>query len=362
MKSANKLVILCILFALYFCGCEDKAKSHICMKDPYFVDVSYDPIPKHREIQLPEEIGIKSIKVLDSLIIIGHSDHWSIYDKKTNKIGDYLSIGDGPNDFLYLLPCSNAAFVMLNDSLTALIPDIPHQKILALNLQKCKDGCENNLRTIITDPNIDNRSWDMTICDTNSYLIARPHPDFKGFYRNLMKNGSREIISSTSQLDSIKVLDSEHLNLLSKVTRYDATADMFVEAMGYLNQINIYSRDGTYGKTICVGSDLDNILDKEGEFVTNRKEAYITATAWPKGFGTAYSGVSDKDRKTDENLTTDMQFFDWQGNPKYRFRLPFYVLAFDIDFDKRILYVVDERKDILRSYDATPIIDKLNGM
>ncbi len=339
---------------------EDLSPLHIGV--PVMVDqFELSDAPKQIACFPNEEIGINSIKVLDSLLIIGHKTYWSIYDKTSKQhIGNFLSVGDGPDQFIYLRPCSNAYFGLITDSICALIPDIANHRILKLNLQKCKDGNKDYLTPYIHNDEIDNSSWDVIVSGPDSYLVSQPHADMRGFNRIIFRSGEKGTFECASALDTVKVKDDGHINLLSRVTRYDPTADKFVEAMGYLNQINIISGDGTNGKTICVGDKLDDLSEKEDSYKgPNRKENYVTVSAWPYGFGAVYSGATDLQRMMGKEIQSEFQFFDWDGQPKYRFRIPGYILAFDLDFDEKILYVVDEQEDVLKTYDASPIVDCL---
>ena len=354
------LPLLCMVL-LGACG-KGSTGRHLSVGEPIMIEeFKMSEAPASMSCFPNDEIGIKSIKVLDSLLIIGHSDHWSIYEKAQKQhTGNYLSIGDGPGEFLYVRPCSNAYFTLLNDSLSALIPDEDRHRVMKLNLRKCEAGDVSVPSVQLVSEYLENRSWDVTVCGENAFLVSQPHEDMKGFTRLLVEADGPHRLECAVGLDTVKVKDNEAINLLSRVTRYEPTNDKFVETMNYLNQINILSRDGKSGKTLCVGSHLDDLSIKEDTYNSpSRQHGYITVAAWPVGFGAVYSGLTDEEWATSKDIESEFQFFDWDGNPKYRFKLPGYVLAFDIDFDEKIMYMVEEQEDVLKAYDATSIIDSL---
>ncbi len=149
------------------------------------------------------------------------------------------------------------------------------------------------------------------------------------------------------------------MNILSRNTCYNSASDKFVEAMLYLNQINIISGDGTEGKTICVGKRLDDISKIERENYASLVKGYTTVSAWDEGFGAIYSGATEMDYQLLTANDLRIQFFDWEGNPRCLVELPYQTYSFDIDFENKVMYVLNTTDDKLIAYDATEIIQCL---
>ncbi|MDE6483353.1 MAG: hypothetical protein K2L01_06315, partial [Rikenellaceae bacterium] len=116
---------------------------------------------------------------------------------------------------------------------------------------------------------------------------------------------------------------------------------------------------GTEGKTICVGKKLDDIRHVEQTPRESRRRAYMTSAAWDEGFGAIYIG--DLWPLEDQPGKSQIQFFDWEGNPKYLVELPYIVFAFDINFKNNVLYVIHQSEDRLIAYDATEIVRSLRN-
>ena len=64
--------------------------------------------------------------------------------------------------------------------------------------------------------------------------------------------------------------------------------------------------------------------------------------------------------KIGENESTELQFFDWDGNPLVAVTIPSTVTSFDINFNSGTLLTVDFTKDIIKKYDISHILSQLN--
>lgn len=301
-------------------------------------------------------MGITSLKILDSLMVVGHSNHWTIINLNENKeIGTCLSLGQGPKEFNRLPPCSAAAFISNNDSIVALIADKSKSRIMRFNLSKFIELGELDISVAMASKEINNNLWDVIPCNNESALLSVPNKSFNGFNRALLINDTVHEIEVTDPMDDVTVdKGMEDINLLSRVTRYNPQADKFAEAMLYLNQINIFSRDGSWGKTICVGDKLDDLSEIEKESVFERKNGYNTVTTWDFGFGALFNNQTEMGRQTGVIHPSELQVFNWSGEPIARIHIPFSVMAFDIDFKHNKLYVVSE-EDEIKVFDISSI-------
>ncbi|MDE6482635.1 MAG: hypothetical protein K2L01_02590, partial [Rikenellaceae bacterium] len=131
--------------------------------------------------------------------------------------------------------------------------------------------------------------------------------------------------------------------------------------MLYINQITIYSADGFEGKTICVGKKLDDVSVVKETPEAERGRNYISVSAWDEGFGAIYFDGTILEHQKRLVNDTQIQFFDWDGNPKYLVEFPYQVSAFDIDFKNNVLYAIHQSEDRLIAYDATEIVKALRN-
>lgn len=344
--------LLVIASAVVF-GCCDHAETKMSIGSPKFIT----DFPKTLKIKSGnsykiDEIGINSLKFIDSLLIVGHFDHWSIYssDGKT-KYGDCLKLGKGPNEFNIIPRCSASLFENNNDSIYAYIDDRNRNRILEFNLSEFISSGDQHIVPTIESKYLRSDVWDVTPLSETETLLTIPTKKFDGFERRILLKDSLIKLPITEELDALSVKKGEEeINLLSKVLRFNRESGKIVEAMLSLNQINIYSKDGTWGKTICVGNSLDDIRKIESTIRLNRKYTYETLSTWDWGFGAVYLGQKELDWQKQEKCNSEIQFFDWNGNPLFNINLNESISAFDISPDMKHLLVVtrdDELKDYL---------------
>ena len=121
-----------------------------------------------------------------------------------------------------------------------------------------------------------------------------------------------------------------------------------------MRQINIYSIDDDFAKTITPDGKLDDykqILETEG---ANGEGIYKGATAF-----TDYFGVIIKTSRNNGIDDYKLQFFDWDGFPIVEASVSAPVLDFDIDFANKQMYTLDYREDEIKKYDAAELISIL---
>lgn len=309
-----------------------------------------------------DEIGCNSIKFIDSLMIIGHAKTWSVYSNDgKRKYGDVLSIGQGPNEFYSIPRCAASAFVTESDSIIAYIPAKELGIINRFNLSRFVNDGEESVSEHLKSAFLSNEVWDVIPCDSSASLLSLPIHNFTGFNRSILSDGKLNALPVTASIDSVTVGKEEDINLLSRVTRYNKVADKFVEGMLFLNQINIFNRDGSWGKTVCVGPVIDNLAEVEDQYRFNRKNAYTTMAAWDFGFAGAYSGITEKERQLGLGHPSELFFFDWDGNPVGRVHLKHSVNAFDIDLKNQLLYILTEEDDF-KVYDVSILLKQYELM
>ena len=310
-----------------------------------------------------DEVRLGEVMVVDTLLFINQNSKWSIYslDGK-RKYGECMRVGNGPGEFAYNVPwISSCYFFHDNDSLFVYAPNEYKGQILELNITGHLKESSRVPHPVIETHYIQNSSWAVNPCGSNKVLITQPNDYFTGFHRLMYENDTVRQLPVTRGVDEITVNSEGNINLIAKVICYNAVAGRFAEAMLYLNQINIFSADGTEGKTICVGKRLDDISKVEKEPEISRRRDYISASAWDEGFGAIYSGASALAYQQHLSNNTQIQFFDWEGNPKYLVEFPYQVLSFDIDFTNNIMYVIHRADDRLIAYDATEIVKSLRS-
>ena len=301
------------------------------------------------------EIGFRDIKVVgDSLIVLNHGRDWSIHSADGIKsYGHCLSIGQGPDEFLCIPYVGTALFEMAQDSLWAYIPDEYNKRIMAFNVSEFIKNGNQILRPTIKSNLLSSSIWTVIPYSNKEFMMLEPTDNLHGF-RRIITQGDTIVELPITKTLSKHIVDkgATDINLISAVVQYVPCVDKFVEAMVYLNQINIYSRDGLSGATICVGGKLDNLAKVENTPRNNRVWTYYNIFGNKLGFGAVYSGYIQQSL----SKKSDIQIFNWNLEPVYHVILPYEVDAAEIDLSNKRLWVIDKDEDVLRCYDATPII------
>lgn len=305
-----------------------------------------------------EVLGMRSIKVVDSLLFISTISSWSAVsaiDKKP--IAEFFRMGPGPGEFNYIPRAAEGYFFKKNDSLYVYAPDHNNGRISKLNITKALSHEDFEVTPVINSPEINNNCWVTIPCGEDKAFISQANNSFTGFSRFIVTNDSVIKLPVTRNADNITVTNDGDINVLSKVTRFCPASGKIAEFMIYLNQINLISIDDDWGKTICVGKKLDNVNTIEQEEMSMRTDTYITGSVWPQGFGGVYSGYSRKEGQKSLSEKNKIQFFDWNGKGICEVELPFKVLAFDLDFENKVLYVINKDEDMLLRYDASKVVE-----
>ena len=129
--------------------------------------------------------------------------------------------------------------------------------------------------------------FDFAVIKDNLYYCREINKDQTQQIRYLRFNGKKEIPNTFKILNQAFVEKGEDFNLLSTITKESPKGDRIVEAPIYLHQINIYSSDGKWGKTICVGK-ADDIGDLEDKISWTRIYTHGGVCTYDKFFGVLF--------------------------------------------------------------------------
>lgn len=351
------------LFALLFIltSCSHSPERVVSIGEPEIITDFQLSSPLNEINSFPGDsaIGVRSIKVVDTLLIADRITNWTIYSLRSKRdLGNCLSIGQAPFEFVRMPYLSKVGFFKENDSIIAYIPDINAGRIMRFNVTRFSETGEVDVHEHIKSPYLTNQTWSVTPMDSSKFLVSVPNTEFTGFKRLLIHGEEATEPEIVKGIDNATVSPEKDINYLSGVTRHCPNNGMFVESMLYLNQLNIFSVDGNKGKTIVVGDCPDNLSDVEAQLNMNRKFHYNTCAAWDNGFGAIYIG---QPAYLEENYSKcELQVFDWDGNPIYRTELPYMLSGLDIDFGSNTLYGVDRDGQSIVAFDAKPITERLH--
>ena len=208
-------------------------------------------------------IGIINFRIYDSLLVIATSDNdglWSFVSLPDFRfLGKFLTIGQGPYEFFqYQFVGDGVNFFKENEEIFSSIFHFDKGKLYKMNIDESIKNQRLDIYTIHDSlPPV--LLFDFVEIDSVTFFCKEISNKETQQIRYLLINGEKIIPHHFKKLNLAKIREREDFNILSTSTKYDFSTKRIVEMPGHLNYINIYSIDGSFGKTICIGEQLDNI-------------------------------------------------------------------------------------------------------
>ena len=121
-----------------------------------------------------------------------------------------------------------------------------------------------------------------------------------------------------------------------------------------LNQINIYSFDGSFQKTICIGNQLMNVGEVDHCSKANVMECFGNVISYSNYF--IQCSISSAQ---EISIPCSLMIFDWEGNPLLKLNIPFTVPNFGISGDGTIYLLRNniEKEVILKYKNINSLLD-----
>lgn len=355
-RSLQFVLLACLC---YLSGCTPREDVFLRFPQVDFVE-RFDTTLTLQPVETSiDAIGNESLKVLDSVLIVGHSDHWSFFSLEDgHSLGECLSRGQGPDEFLKIPRPGAVTFYTANDTLFGLLPDPLRHRIMLLNVSRfLHDG-----KTCFKPYDVaclNSGTWEVIAIDTTSVLFTMPNFSATRQLRMISIGDSVTELSVARCLNAVEVGDGADMNILSQIVRYHPGHRKVVEGMIALNAINLYSVDGDWSKTVCVGSELWPVTSVEETSRFNRIFTNGGVSCWDSGFGTLWVNRDEKSYQMSHAETTTLHFYNWEGYPVAEAVVDRDLSCFDMDFEHGILYGVDRYEDTIVAYSAIGIIEKL---
>lgn len=306
------------------------------------------------EIQLPElqkvdieEIGILGIGIQDSLLFVttsGDGDLLHIYSARDfSKIGDYLKKGRGPGELQIPFSMSQVCFGKDNDDLVLRFRDYMSSNLLKMDVTKSIEEGRAALDTL-GKAKVEGGSLLKTdVIDDNTYFGKKLPAACDRQERFLMRNGREYVTPAMEKLNSYKIASpdrAQNFNLFSAVS--GCHKGEVVEAMGFVNSVQVYPLEGEGGFTICYGKKLIDTHSLEKDFNPVTKKGHAGLSLKDNYFTTQYVEDVDGDRKL--NM---LQIYTWEGKPLYSIALPSDVSGYDMDSSTGELFLVRGKDDCI---------------
>ena len=268
-------------------------------------------------------------------------------------LGKFLTKGQGPYEFFSHPYVGNRVkFFKEKEETFAAIYHFEKGKLYKMNIDESIKNSQLNIYTI--NDSLTLFLFNFVVIDSITFLCKEISNNETQQIRYMLVNGEKITPPHFEKLNLAKIREREDFNILSTITNYDFSKNRIVEMPIGLNYINMYSIDGSFGKTICVGKRLDNIEQIQDKERWDRIYTFADLRLFSKFWGVVYINEDYKTNDTERKRLPNILLFDWNGEPLNNF-----ISSFDIDFINGYLYTLDLQTDVLCKYDIHEILEKL---
>lgn len=357
----NNRFITFVVIVCAMTGCRQRPASYMAFDDVTYVHSVKNSIKlEHGETVEIDKIGIQDIFISDSLMFISTPDAEgliSVYELPDMEYcGKFFCKGNGPGELLNAPFFGNVKVLDTESGRTMLIGD-GKGKMLRWDISAPFLGRNHDIAVYRDSIPLD--SFYSIYINDSTIMCRNISGDGGGQERYLLVDGKRKVVPAMETLNmaEIPAKDDGYLfNILSSFSAYDAKRDIVVEASMMLNTINVYSLDGTFEKTICLGKSLDNIADICHSGLRGLRQTFVRLRLYDDFFAVMYSGGKQISQDDREQPAPKIYIFDWECNPLGELKLAKRASVFDIDLQNGELYTLDRSEEIVRKYDIKDVI------
>ena len=361
-----RLVIVLVIGLFFFWGCQNTPKpssNYMVLDEIVYIDHFPQVFSLNNGTAVDlGVIGTLSLSIKDSLLIVTTQETqgmWSFFSlPEYRNRGKYFTKGRGPNEFLSIPWADEQYFFEEQSQLFSIIYDFAGGKSYKMNVSKTIQNNELNMSE--TDFSLPRVLFSSAFMDTTNVLCREVDETHTQLTRYVWDGEKKKTSANLEKISLASIRPGEDINTLAVHMLCRPGGDRIVEAALRLNQINLYSVDDSFGKTICVGKRIDNISRVQDIERPNRMKTYKTLNAYPEFFVALYLG--DTIRNDQEGTTTHnpvFQFFDWDGNPVAEVKSDRMITTFDIDFNNKILYTLNSNTEEIYKYKIDHILDEI---
>jgi hypothetical protein len=355
----KKMPFIYAVFLTVSCG--DSVGDYMCFDDVRYIREFPQTFSLDSAVELDLDIiGMWSFRIEDSLLIVSTTNSnglWSFFSLPEYKfLGKYLSRGQGPNEFIQDPSVGGAKFFKENGIRYAAIHDFQGGKLRKMNIDESIRTNRLNIYTL--NDSLPPYIFEFITIDSTTFLCREINDSQTQQIRYISENGKKIIPPYMESLNMAAVRRGEDFNILSASIKQSIDNKLIVEMPIQLNYINLYSLDGSFCKTVCIGDKLDNIKKIQDKFKWNRKYTFDNLQLFTKCWGVLYINEDIRPYDMGRKKPPAVLLFDWSGEPLAELQLSNFATSFDIDFINGYLYALDLETDVFYRYDIKDIIEK----
>lgn len=363
LRGVYVALILLGLLLFSMCGSSRSYNPSAVMA---FDSVTYvDQFPANFELRNPTNvdvdiIGMIGFKCVDSLLIVAAQNStgmWSFLSMpEHNYLGKYLMVGNGPSEVSSFVYPTSESFVKEDGDLHAAIFCMSKRVLLDFNISK-------TLRENHPDISVEANDFPPLLflferIDSTTYFCRQLSAEQNRQVRFLLRNGVEMTPPNFEQLNRATITQGKDVNILAILSQYNPERKRMVEVALAMNVINIYSLDGSFRRTVCIGDKLDNIDEIQDIPRWQRKDTFVDIRLFPDFFGVVYVNESRKAMQTLRKQKPVIQLYNYDGVPLATINTNTIFSDFDIDFVNKRMYTLNPNTEEFVYYDISDILTR----
>jgi len=201
----------------------------------------------------------------------------------------------------------------------------------------------------------DNRFLCRTITDDRTQQLRH--------IKNSNQSESNLVLEKLNRAEvDIRLDPGYYFNIISAMIKYNKERGLVVEMPTMLNYLNLYSIDGNFEKTICIGRKLDNIQIIQDMDYPDLVRTFSDLRLYKDFWGVVFVNETEMAlQATGRTKYPSIFLFDWQGKPLAELKLDRQLTSFDIDFNTGFLYGLDNITEEFFRYDIQNILKRMQA-
>jgi len=307
-------------------------------------------------------IGITDLSIYESNILFSTKKTdslWSVFTlPEYNYRGSLLSKGNGPFEFVQSPEVGyETKLFEEKDDLVAGVYDSQKGRVFKVNIDRTLN--EKKLDISVLNDSLPPFLFNFMMIDNDKYFCKEVNNNQTQQIRYLIESNQKSTPAVFEKLNQTTIKNGEDINILSTITKLNYDNDIIVEMPIGLNYINMYTLDGTFSITVCVGDKLDNIEKIQNKSRFDRTYTFADLRIFENLWGVIHIDEDEKTYQLGRKKLPKIYLFDWQGKPLAELKLDHFITLFDIDLKNGTLYTFDVHSDEFYKYDVKEILNKV---
>lgn len=294
--------------------------------------------------------GITDMRIRGPYIIVATSDpsgFVKVFDAETFEyLGAYFVQGNGPGELILPITASSMSFFREGDEWFAVFNGNKGHYI-RFNISR---SVESKVTVCEEYGEISGGTYQALDLRDGTFFFKGMSPDRNSQIRFLTRNNEKFVPEPFSRLNSAVLIppkndDGSYFNVLSSIIRYDAKTKWLYEASTELNTLHVYSEDGSFAKTFCIG---DRIVDFNQAVKTDygdRKRTFIAMDLFPEFCLALYKNSSLREMESGSDSFPTLFLFNIEEDVVVEISLPCNATSIALDQDRGYIYAVNQANE-----------------